>query len=238
LKHLLELILKQPLVGTTVKTDGRESDPYAILTVLNMHVHASNPSIKAIIDYCFEKSGGSKELQSFLRALFKAENPTSHAALLISERLVNMPVQIVPPMYSMLQNEITWAIDDAEPYKFSHFILFTRTYRLSPEEEAEVNGRLTGDQNMGSKRRKPAMPRLLNGTASDDSGGIYSFHPEDEIIQKYATFKNDFTFTHSQPHEQDSMGVDVAARMFVIPADQLPNMITELQTAFPAPSGS
>jgi len=37
---------------------------------------------------------------------------------------------------------------------------------------------------MGSKRRKPAMPRLLNGTASDDSGGIYSFHPEDEIIQK------------------------------------------------------
>ena len=38
--ELAELILSQPLVGTTVKTDGRESDPYAILTVLNMHVHA------------------------------------------------------------------------------------------------------------------------------------------------------------------------------------------------------
>jgi hypothetical protein len=38
--ELAELILSQPLVGTTVKTDGRESDPYAILTVLNMDVHS------------------------------------------------------------------------------------------------------------------------------------------------------------------------------------------------------
>ena len=37
--ELAELILSQPLVGTTVKTDGKESDPYAFLTVLNMHVH-------------------------------------------------------------------------------------------------------------------------------------------------------------------------------------------------------
>lgn len=41
--ELAELILSQPLVGTTVKTDGRESDPYAILTVLNMHVHSVRP---------------------------------------------------------------------------------------------------------------------------------------------------------------------------------------------------
>ena len=38
--ELAELILSQPLVGTTVKMDGRDSDPYAILTVLNMHVHS------------------------------------------------------------------------------------------------------------------------------------------------------------------------------------------------------
>ena len=38
-----DLILSQPLVGTTVKCDGRESDPYAVLTVLNMHVHQVGP---------------------------------------------------------------------------------------------------------------------------------------------------------------------------------------------------
>ena len=39
LEELTDLILAQPLLGTTVKTDGRESDPYAVLTVLNAHVH-------------------------------------------------------------------------------------------------------------------------------------------------------------------------------------------------------
>ena len=39
LHSLTELILSQPSIGTTVKTDGEESDPYALLTVVNMHMH-------------------------------------------------------------------------------------------------------------------------------------------------------------------------------------------------------
>lgn len=36
---LADLILSQPLLGSTIKTDGIESDPLAYLSVLNMHVH-------------------------------------------------------------------------------------------------------------------------------------------------------------------------------------------------------
>jgi len=39
MQELTELILSQPAVGTTIKTDGIESDPYALLTILNMHLH-------------------------------------------------------------------------------------------------------------------------------------------------------------------------------------------------------
>jgi hypothetical protein len=39
LSALVDLILSQPLLGSTVKVDGNESDPYAFLTVLNMHEH-------------------------------------------------------------------------------------------------------------------------------------------------------------------------------------------------------
>jgi protein BCP1 len=39
LSELSELIIKQPLLGTTVKVDGADSDPYALLTVLNMNEH-------------------------------------------------------------------------------------------------------------------------------------------------------------------------------------------------------
>lgn len=37
--ELTELVLGQSTIGTTIKTDGTESDPYALLTVLNMHLH-------------------------------------------------------------------------------------------------------------------------------------------------------------------------------------------------------
>jgi protein BCP1 len=39
LEALTEMILAQPLVGSTVKTDGHEGDPLSFLTVLNLRVH-------------------------------------------------------------------------------------------------------------------------------------------------------------------------------------------------------
>ena len=37
--ELAELILSQSLLGTTVKTDGVDSDPFAFISVLNLRVH-------------------------------------------------------------------------------------------------------------------------------------------------------------------------------------------------------
>jgi protein BCP1 len=45
LSELAEIILAQPLVGTTVKTEGHESDPLALLTVLNLRVHQVNSMV-------------------------------------------------------------------------------------------------------------------------------------------------------------------------------------------------
>ena len=39
LSSLTDLILSQPLLGSTVKVDGNETDPYAFLTVLNIKQH-------------------------------------------------------------------------------------------------------------------------------------------------------------------------------------------------------
>jgi len=39
LSELVDLILSQPLLGSTVKVDGNQSDPFAFLTVLNLHEH-------------------------------------------------------------------------------------------------------------------------------------------------------------------------------------------------------
>lgn len=45
LSALTDLILSQPLLGSTVKVDGNETDPYAFLSVLNLHVHRVRPHV-------------------------------------------------------------------------------------------------------------------------------------------------------------------------------------------------
>lgn len=42
--ELVDLIVSQPLVGSTVKVDGKESDPFAFMTVLNLQAHKASPS--------------------------------------------------------------------------------------------------------------------------------------------------------------------------------------------------
>ncbi|KAI0762480.1 p21-C-terminal region-binding protein-domain-containing protein [Fomes fomentarius] len=225
LHDLADLILAQPLVGTTVKCDGRESDPYAILTVLNLHVHRERPSIKSLIAYILEKSSADSVLHSKLQTLLGAAGLSSsdHIGFIFSERLINMPVQIVPHMYRMLADEIQWALDDNEPYDFKHLLIISRVYRLTAEEATELQA-----SSPRTKRQRQSNP--------PPAAGVYPFHPEDDVIRKFASHTLDYTFTHTQPREPESFGLDTGGRMMVIPATRLRDVAAALAEAYPQPS--
>jgi protein BCP1 len=61
---LVELILAQPRVGTTIKTgdagegEGEEGDPYAVLSVVNVNVHLQrgNGGVRAVVEYVLGKA--------------------------------------------------------------------------------------------------------------------------------------------------------------------------------------
>ncbi|KAL5518439.1 BCP1 [Sanghuangporus vaninii] len=248
LNELAELILSQPLVGTTVKTDGIEGDPYAYLTVLNMHVHQNHPSIKALTQYVLQKSTSSPLLHAALLSLLGPEGLRSekHVGFVFSERLVNMPVQVIPPMYRMLLDEIKWAVDDNEPYRFTHYLFLTRTYRLTPQQAAELQ---QAESARPTKKRKGklAMQASADGAANANGSGsrsageraTYSFHPEDEYIQKHASHTLDYALTsstHSESRDgEDAFGLDVGGRMMLVPAENLRSMVEEMNTAFAVP---
>ncbi|EIM92015.1 uncharacterized protein STEHIDRAFT_136065 [Stereum hirsutum FP-91666 SS1] len=224
---LAELILSQPLVGTTVKTDGKESDPYAFLTVLNMHIHRENPSIKALIAYALLKSMDNTPLHATLQNLLGPNGIESqnHVGFIFSERLINMPVQVVPHMYRMLADEIKWAVADNEPYAFTHYLIISRTYRLSSEEEAELQA---AQPQTKRHRKDQAEPK--------GHGGVFSFHHEDEQIAKYALHGQEYSFTNTQPREKDAFGLDLAGRMMLITAEKLPELINTMSETYISPS--
>lgn len=121
-------MLAQPLVGSTVKTEGHEADPLSFLTVLNLRVHKvlfsflstrnsgdwqENPVIQALVKYLLEKVKGNDALKNVL------ESKEGDVGLVLSERIINMPPAVAAPSYKMLLEELHWANEDVHPMLMS-----------------------------------------------------------------------------------------------------------------------
>jgi protein BCP1 len=70
-----------------------------------------HPSIESLVKYFLSKANSNPALRSVLEDAL-APSSIAHVGLILSERLVNMPVQIIPPMYRMLADEIQWAVEE------------------------------------------------------------------------------------------------------------------------------
>ena len=127
---LADLVLSQPTIGSTVKVDGKETDAYALITALGLKTHAGHEAVKALVGYLAEKAGG--KAAELLRG---AED----VGLVLSERLINMPSEVAPPLYGMLLEELEAAVEDKEPYAFSHYVVLSRVYReVTPDPEVQT----------------------------------------------------------------------------------------------------
>ncbi|KLJ07463.1 hypothetical protein EMPG_17057 [Blastomyces silverae] len=180
LSELTDLILSQPLLGSTVKVDGNEGDPFAFLTVLNLQQHKDVPVIKDLTSYLQRKSSSSPKLSSLNNLLSQPTPPA--IGLILTERLINVPAEVVPPMYTMLLEEIAWALEENEPYNFTHYLILSRTYE-------EVKSKLDEEDDRPQKKKKKG---------ADEKNETFYFHAEDELLQKHALCYGGYEYTRQQ----------------------------------------
>ncbi|KAI1379535.1 p21-C-terminal region-binding protein-domain-containing protein [Hypoxylon crocopeplum] len=198
---LADLILSQPTIGSTVKVDGKETDAYAFLTALNLHEHRDKKSLAELTRYISEKAKTNEALAGIPNLLSSGK----HVGLVLSERLINMPSEISPPMYGMLIDEIEAAVEDKEPYEFSHYLILSKTYH-------EIESTLDVEERRRKKGRQDAA--------------MFYFHPEDEVLQKYAAAYGSYDFTKIGEAVADSkrafqeMGVMPRGFMILIEASK------------------
>lgn len=79
-------------------------------------------------------------------------------------------------MYTMLLEEIQWALEEKEPYAFTHFLVLSKTY-------TEVESKLDAEDERPKKKKK---------------GGNFEtmfFHPEDEVLQRHAICHGGFDYS-------------------------------------------
>jgi protein BCP1 len=88
-----------------------------------------------------------------------------------------MPHEITPPMYTMLLEEIQWAVAEKEPYAFTHYLVLSKCY-------SEIASALPSDEAPKAKKSKKA----------DAAGETFYFHPEDEVLHKFAVGYGSFEY--------------------------------------------
>ena len=177
LSELADLILSQPLLGSTVKVDGNETDPYAFLTILNLHEHEDKEVIKDLLAWLHKKASTNPGLTPLFDLLSKSTVPK--VGLILTERLINVPSEVSPPMYNMLLEEIQWAIEEKEPYDFTHYLIISKTYE-------EVESKLDQEESRPRKKKK-----RVGKTEKE----VLYFHPEDEVFERHALCHGGFEYT-------------------------------------------
>ncbi|KAI8916538.1 p21-C-terminal region-binding protein-domain-containing protein, partial [Powellomyces hirtus] len=217
--ELADLIIAQPSVGTTVKVED-EHDPYALMTVIGFTEHAEKGSVKAVREYVLEKArkagpGVADQVETLL--------PT--AAWLVNERLINMPPQVVPPMLTMLMEEVEWAIEDGEPFKFDYFVYISKIYKEIESSLVEEDGVVVDEKVKGKKKKAK--------TAAAEPT-IFYFQSEDEVFAEHAELTFDFKFTKSLQSSDSrrafqEYGIDPLRRVFIIKQEKMKGLLKELE---------
>lgn len=138
-----------------------------------------------------------EKLQALLN-LTKKEG--SEVGLFFSERFVNVPPVLIPPLHKALVDDIEWSCstpecpEDERPfYKFAHFLYVTRCRNASAAASSP----------RGGKRKKNRQQADEVANASINSANkLVCFRPEDEPYLQRAAFS--FSF----PAPSDTSGSD------------------------------
>lgn len=85
-------------------------------------------------------------------------------------------------MYTMLLEEIAWALEANEPYNFTHYLILSRTYE-------EVKSKLDEEEDRPQKKKKKA---------AEERNDIFYFHAEDELLQKHALCYGGYQYSRQQ----------------------------------------
>lgn len=183
LSGFIDIILAQTTVGTVIKTDG--DCLFGVITAINLARYKDQCCIMELRNFLLDKSFEKAEAVQ-LKTLW--EKHPHDVGLLVCERVVNLPFELIPPLYDGLFDEVSWAVEDEptqelrDSFQFKHYLLLTRVYQTIPKE-CKVAKR---------EKKKRKKGSLQNGDDQNDDKELIYIKPEDEILHQLCSWS--FTF--------------------------------------------
>lgn len=192
--ELVDAIIKQSEetgVGTVIKC-GEEDDPIGLTTVLSLQQHGerlrSLAQLRAFLEAHCPNDGARRQLATAWAA------PAT--GLLLSERLVNSPPQLAPPLQEALFSEVASAAADGdlppaqrESFAFKQYLMLLRAY-ADPTAQQGAEGQGAGSSG-GKKKKKKKKGQQPGGAAPAGATGaagpsLVHVLPEAECYQQHA----------------------------------------------------
>lgn len=195
--ELADSIVGQGNIGTLIKSDAggsgddKDSTLCGMLTALNMRQFVTLSWPKAVATALLAKANkhAEPEVAKKFRAVLQDSKAGTEVGLLLSERFVNLPPQLIPPLHRALQEDIQWSCSTPECpaeerpfYAFTHFVGVARCFEAAPAPGP-------GAPLRAKRRNGPAVE--VTGPALD-AGGLDFPRMEDQVYFQRASFS--FTF--------------------------------------------
>lgn len=211
LSGFADLILGQPTVGTVVKiADDEDNGIFSVVSALNLYRYKDNKCIVEIKEF-LHRVCQEKNIRDDLKSLLGEE--ARNVGLLVSQRVSNLPPQLLPPLYDALFDEVSWATED-EPteelrksFCFKFYLVITKFYELKSTSQ---------------KRRQ-------NSKTSGDEGTIY-VKPEDEIFHKLSLWSVSFPLQTQPVPPHELRNYRLMGLVMVVEAEKIPTFRQELKS--------
>ena len=133
-------------------------------------------------------------------------------------------------MYKMLLEEISWALEEKEPYNFTHYLVLSKTYN-------EVSSHLDQEINKAQKKQKKKRRRMASDEQSQSS--LFYFHPEDEILQRHASLYGGFDYVKQEAEGQSDskrafqdLGIKPQGHLILIEAARFESAVVAMEEYF------
>ncbi|XP_076895530.1 protein BCCIP homolog [Bidens hawaiensis] len=177
LSSFVDLILQQTTVGTVIKIeDDKDNGIYGFISALNLHRYKDCKCMMEVKEFLL-KMCQDNDIKENLKSYFGEK--AAGVGLLVSQYVVNLPPQLLPPLYDGLFDEILWATED-EPTKelrksfcFKYYILVSKVYK-----------------HKGNQKKKAS-------SSSNEEDVIY-LKPEDEIFHNLSAWSFRFPMRSQQ----------------------------------------
>ncbi|XP_002527793.2 protein BCCIP homolog isoform X1 [Ricinus communis] len=208
LSGFVDIILGQTTVGTVVKIEDDEDGLFSVTTVLNLGRYKDHKCIMDIKEFlikvCLERN-----ILDDLRLLLGEQ--AQYVGLLVSQRVVNLPPELLPPLYDALFDEVLWATED-EPteelrksFCFKSYLLITKIYK---------------HKNADQKKRQ----------SSDNEEAIIYIKPEDEIFYKHCSWSCCFPLHSEHVTTHELRNYRLMGLVMAVEADEISKFREELHS--------